>query len=1561
MMEPQDTLDPATRDDQLVARLLEEITQRIEAGLPIDLEAYEREYPQHIERIRRAVPALQVLDELGLSAAKGPHSAGPSHSAPLGGTLGDYRILCEIGRGGMGIVYEAEQISLHRRVALKVLPFAAVLDPRHLQRFKNEAQAAASLKHPNIVGIHSVGCERGVHYYAMEYVEGQTLAEVIRQLRGARDQGPGARDQGRGVATSVATLSRGAGNQGSGARDRGPGARGEGPDASSSIINHQSSILPPHPLTLSPPHAAETSPLALLSTEGSTRTPEFFRTVARLGIQAAEALEHAHQMGVVHRDIKPSNLMVESPLPSPLGSGAGGEGAGGEGRGAECPRLWITDFGLARINTPSPLGGEGRGEGGRGEGASLTMTGDILGTLRYMSPEQLQAKHGVLDHRTDIYSLGLTLYELLTLQPAFPGDDRQRLIRQITEDDPSPPRQLNSGIPKDLETIVLKATAKEPQSRYATAQQLADDLRRYLEDEPIRARRPTLATRAAKWSRRHRSVVWSAVVVLVPVAAAVSGFVWREYQDRLALEHAVGQHLAAAAAFLQADDDVGADREVTAARVRLDEAECQAGPLATAVAATGAKVSAKRRAEKRFQQFEQLRQRVHADMYYVDDATRSRARENCRAALKLYEVMESDVWRERPAYQNLSVRHREALEDDTVELLFVLARLQIRENRLHPVPQSAWYRFRRYYWVRPQREVADPAEAEAAHRRAVEALLRIETFHRPMPGAYLWMAELWRALGKEDLAKKADEQAKALSPATGLDYFVLGEFHAHQRRLAQALEAYSLALRCKPDHDLSLLATGVILAKLGKYEAAELALTGAIAINPRTTLAYVQRGNCCLNQGKSKLAEADFAHALELDPGLVEAYYRRADEYWSNCDWDQALAEVTQAIRLDPQCAKAYKKRGDTYQRKLDFDKAVADYTQAIRLDPKCLSAYAGRGRSYAEKGDLDRAIADCDEAIRVDPNYAAAYSSRGTFSSGKGDLDQAIADYSQAILLDPERDIYHSNRGLKYMFRGESDKAIADFTETIRLSPNWPCPYVYRGMTYLGCKGDFDKALADFAAAIQIDQNWLPYLYRAHAYASKGELDRAIADYAEAAWSKPYWAKPHVDRGFVNLAAGHADKAIADFVEAIRIDPDSADAFWGRGNAYAEKGDLDQALRDYREAIRLMPYWVQAYNNRGAVYLRRGELDSAMLDYAEAIRLDPKYHPARKNQDRAHAGAAELDRAVPNYYDVFRLRPDDARTYFHRAEIHAREEEWQEAILDYTQAIRLEPQLAMAYHNRGCLYARLFETDRAISDWTEVIRLDPKAGVYIHRGIVYANAKKDFEKAIADFSEALRLDPESALAYSRRGALRAEKGNLDQAIADYNEAIRLDPECIHAYFHRALARAQLGQNDTTLKEIREASEVSSSNPLIQDRLAWLLVTCSDARLRKADGATELALQLAHRAVRLSPQDGRLCNTLGVAQYRAGDWKAADQALWKAADLDRYRDPGNYFFRAMNHWQIGPRDLAYRLYEEGCIRLERKDPQDEELRRFQAEAGELLGVGAPPPTEKRNEEAEQPD
>ncbi len=355
----------ATANDPVLNRLVEELTEKLQAGERVDLSAYVARFPEQADRLRRLWPALRMMANMSQSAVLDIQRDNRANSVdePLP-ELGDYQLLREVGRGGMGVVYEARQVSLGRRVALKVLPFAAALDKSQLERFRTEAHAAAQLHHTNIVPVFSVGCERGVHYYAMQFIDGRTLAQIIHEQR--QDD----------------------------------------------------------PLEL------ETSrPLSRTTTFGSTGQRARFRLVAELGIQAAEALDYAHRLGIVHRDIKPANLLLDV-------------------RG----NLWVTDFGLARFQ----------------DEAGLTMTGDVLGTLRYMSPEQALAHRGAVDHRTDIYALGVTLYELSTLRPAVAGTDRQELLRRIAQEEPIAPRRLDLAIPRELETILLKAMAKEQTTRYAT-------------------------------------------------------------------------------------------------------------------------------------------------------------------------------------------------------------------------------------------------------------------------------------------------------------------------------------------------------------------------------------------------------------------------------------------------------------------------------------------------------------------------------------------------------------------------------------------------------------------------------------------------------------------------------------------------------------------------------------------------------------------------------------------------------------------------------------------------------------------------------------------------------------------------------------------------------------------------------------------------------------------------------------------------------------------------------------------------------------------------------------
>jgi serine/threonine protein kinase len=432
---------PATRstaEDAELAHVLDAYLAAVEAGRPPDADALTAEHPAIADRLRACLASLQLVEATAEHLAA---QAGEGLTGPQPGFLGDFRLMRQVGRGGMGVVYEAEQVSLGRRVALKVLPFAATMDPRHLQRFQNEARAAASLEHPHIVPVYGVGCERGVHYYAMKFIEGRSLAEIIEAQR-------------------MPSEPRTQRSEVSGGGDE--------------------------PLTpLRCVRGSETSPVAAAPTQRAPRDVATFRQIAEWGIQAAEALEHAHSVGIVHRDIKPANLMVDS------------QGA-----------LWITDFGLARTTAD----------------AGLTMTGDVLGTLRYMSPEQALAKHGLVDHRTDVYSLGVTLYELLTGSPAISGKYREQILNAITFDEPRPPRALEAGIPRDLETIVLKAIAKNAGERYGSAKDMADDLNRFLVDKPITARPPGLLKKAVKWTRRHKSITYviAACLIIALIALGIS-------------------------------------------------------------------------------------------------------------------------------------------------------------------------------------------------------------------------------------------------------------------------------------------------------------------------------------------------------------------------------------------------------------------------------------------------------------------------------------------------------------------------------------------------------------------------------------------------------------------------------------------------------------------------------------------------------------------------------------------------------------------------------------------------------------------------------------------------------------------------------------------------------------------------------------------------------------------------------------------------------------------------------------------------------------------------------
>ncbi|MFI5459935.1 MAG: protein kinase [Isosphaerales bacterium] len=503
------------RFDTLLKELVEDYLSRLRRGERPPIAEYARRHPELAERINEIFPTLGLVELF--KPDSGEVTDLPSSDLVLTGSglplkqLGDFRILREVGRGGMGVVYEAEQETLGRHVALKVLLLHVARDSTTLERFRREARAAARLHHTNIVQVFEVGQHGDVWFYAMQFIQGQGLDLVIEELRRLRDQSgrePSAKDRlgpppppaAESPAPRISSLP---------ARQVSQVARSLVTGRFASEDPNQDAVEPawgpsPSPVsagtavlierietdatgTMAPgavpaagdgagPSASSSAVLpggAQLSTVESGHRP-YHIGVARIGQQAAQALAYAHARGIVHRDIKPSNLLLDT-------AGV----------------VWLTDFGLAK-----------------NEEDGLTDPNAVVGTLRYMAPERFR---GQADARADIYALGLTLYELLTLQPAFESRDRLQLVEQIKSEEPKPPRAIDARIPRDLETIVSKAIDKEPARRYQNAVELADDLRRFTDDQPILARKSTPVERFRRWHRRNPAVaglLWALLVVL---------------------------------------------------------------------------------------------------------------------------------------------------------------------------------------------------------------------------------------------------------------------------------------------------------------------------------------------------------------------------------------------------------------------------------------------------------------------------------------------------------------------------------------------------------------------------------------------------------------------------------------------------------------------------------------------------------------------------------------------------------------------------------------------------------------------------------------------------------------------------------------------------------------------------------------------------------------------------------------------------------------------------------------------------------------------------------------
>jgi len=948
---------------------LREYAEQLADGSAPEPEAFLASHAEIAERIRERILHLRVAhDALGqfvgsmsAPAAHGPEPA-EAHAAPsaeaaahgsprpggqiaaqdegttyVGRTLGGYHILREIGRGGMGVVYLAEEPALRRMVAVKVLPSQLTLVPGAIARFEREASTAARLRHPGIVEIYAVGEEAGTHFFAMEYIEGIPLDKLVARMQGEAPGPP----EGARLAEAVSVSMHG---------------------------------------TEAAPEEGVQAPRATSATWSKAYVESVCRQVAGI----ADALEHAHKAGVIHRDVKPSNILVRD-----------------DGTAV------LTDFGLARE-----------------EGLpSMTQSGLFAGTPYYVSPEQAMSRRIRVDHRTDIFSLGVTLYELITLRRPFEGRSSQEVLARIVGKEPPNPQKLNPRLAPDLVTIVLKAIEKDPERRYATAGAMAEDIRAFLEYRPIAARRTSVAHRLRRWLRREPlKAAFAGVLLLgIPVIAALGGYVLARRPEIAAARQAARLarvELALEQGYLEMAEG-NPDRSVSAFERALAEepmspeaigglalAHVRAGEAATALAFLDGHAAA----AARYPELERVRAMA------------------LRAGLRGDEAADLD----------------RRLGEPVSALGFFLEGSQATLRAEGGSPEA----------FAPAVDLLSRAVILSANARA------------------LYHFELAHAAGHaRDVvtARRCAEALEALWPDSARSGIWRGLALARVGDHESSVAGYRRALELDPEDSLTHCNLGVELGAGGDVAGSIAEFRRAIELDPK----YVEPHNF-LGDALSKLGEwpgaiDEFRSAAALDEHDARTHCNLSNAFRTVGDVQGAIAEASRAIELDPKYALARQNLGNALFDSGDLQRAIAEYRCGLELDPKLAHLHYCLGTVLRAAGDYRGAAAELRREIDLDPLYPPAHVNLGLTLKNSGDLPGAIGEYRLALEIDPLNADAHNNLSLSLAESGDRAGARASFEQWTRVLPD--DPEAWNGLAWFLVDPEAPHEAGDVATGMQAAQ----------------------------------------------------------------------------------------------------------------------------------------------------------------------------------------------------------------------------------------------------------------------------------------------------------------------------------------------------------------------------------------------------------------------------------------------------------------------------------------------------------
>ena len=844
--------------------------------------------------------------------------------------LPEYEILEEIGRGGMGIVFRARHLRLERDVAIKVLPaLLGAVRPEGVARFRREAALAARLRHNNIIAVHDYGEAEGTLYYTMDLVDGRSLRDVLSEI-----EETGAIDVVIGGGPPVETSRRQ--NAETSKEDE---AVSHPPSAPTSDIRHPTS------------HVTR-----LDSSSGVAR--QYYRRITQWMADVAEALQHAHEQGVIHRDMKPSNLVL---------------GADG--------RVMITDFGLARSE----------------DHPALTASGALLGTARYMSPEQVDPRRGRIDARTDVYGLGATMYEFLAFRPMFGGERTPEVLRQVLDDEPTRPRRIIGRVPAELETICLKAVEKEPARRYQSARAFADDLRRWLLDLPISARRPSLPTRAAKFVRRRRVV--SALAASLAIVLMVSGILYAGYHSSRRQE---AETRAVAASR-------GLELLVIETRSLLREGRYTAG-LA----------------------------RIDAGLAQWDNAPellRIRAKTLGRMgrdaeALRTLEALlarDPDDWQTHYILASVYAYRPARQEGDTAQLRLTKPWAAMSQEE---IDAKADHHRQQVERLMPQTPEAFYIQAcsEEDPRRAVELLNRAVAVE---PSRYEFIAERadqYFKLKEYDAMLLDAERAAMLRTGWASAHATRGRALLNLKRYEESIAAYDRAIELDPKEASYWHNRGVVRLEAGRFKGAIADASQAIRLDPQYARPYGVRGPARAGLGDLDEGIQDCDRAITLNPTDVGLYEQRLGLYAEAARWEDVIADASVMIQLRPTHFAGYEHRAIALMNVQQPKRAIADCNRLVGLRPEFARGFGIRAIAHMRTGQFAKAIEDYTRGIEIVPNASPDIYSRAKLYLRTGQYPQAVSDLTQVIRLEPQSTSAVLTRGMAYELTGATQLALADY-----------------------------------------------------------------------------------------------------------------------------------------------------------------------------------------------------------------------------------------------------------------------------------------------------------------------------------------------------------------------------------------------------------------------------------------------------------------------------------------------------------------------------------------------------